>query len=363
MAMEVESHRSPPNRGNQMNKYLMTSFKFLNYSALLITSAIFPLLFRLYFINGGQRKWFTSWLQTSAWPLTLIPLAVSYLYRRRLCAATNQPPPKLWISKPPVAVAGSLLGLLIGLGDFLYAYAADYLPVSTSSIIVSTQLAFTALFAFLIVRQKFTAFSVNAVVLLMTSSVLLGLNANGDRPEGVSKGKYLLGFFLLLLASALYGLFLPLLELTYNKAKHAVCYTMAMEVQLLIGFFATAFCTVGMIANNDFHVIEREAQVFGLGELKYYMIVTWSSIICEILFIAIVGTVFYGSALLSGIIYSVSIPITEVSAVIFLDESFSSAKGVALVLSFWGFAYYFYGEYKMSKKKSPMVVEPVLEDS
>ncbi|WOL08744.1 purine permease 3 [Canna indica] len=357
MAMEVESQRSPPNRGNEMNKYLMTSFKFLNYSAMLITSVIYPLLFRLYYIHGGQRKWFTSWLQTSAWPLTLIPLAASAPPR------TNQPPPKLWISTPPVVVACSLLGILIGLVDFLYAYAAAYLPVSTSSIILSTQLAFTALFAFLVTRQKFTAFSVNAVVLLMTSSVLLGLNANGDRPEGVSKGKYLLGFFLLLLASALYGLFLPLLELTYNKAKHAVCYTMAMEVQLLIGFFATAFCTVGMIANNDFHVIEREAQEFGLGELKYYMIVTWSSIVCDILFIAIVGTVFYGSALLSGIIFSFSTPIIEVFAVIFLDESFSSAKGVALVLSFWGFAYYFYGEYKMSKKKSPVVVEPVHEDS
>jgi hypothetical protein len=31
-------------------------------------------------------------------------------------------------------------------------------------------------------------------------------------------------------------------------------YALVMEMQLVMGFFATAFCTVGMIVNNDFQV-------------------------------------------------------------------------------------------------------------
>ncbi|CDO97405.1 unnamed protein product [Coffea canephora] len=33
-----------------------------------------------------------------------------------------------------------------------------------------------------------------------------------------------------------------------------------MEMQLVISFFATAFCTVGMLINHDFAAIAREAR-------------------------------------------------------------------------------------------------------
>ncbi|KAM0910646.1 hypothetical protein ACQ4PT_014025 [Festuca glaucescens] len=49
-------------------------------------------------------------------------------------------------------------------------------------------------------------------------AVVLGLHASSDRPKGVSRGQYWLGFFLNLGAAALYGLVLPLVELTYKRA-------------------------------------------------------------------------------------------------------------------------------------------------
>jgi hypothetical protein len=49
------------------------------------------------------------------------------------------------------------------------------------------------------------------------------------------------------------------------------------------------------------------------------------------------------------------IPVTEVLAVVFLHEKFSSEKAIALVLSLWGLASYSYGEYvdaQANKKKT-----------
>ncbi|KAL4574923.1 hypothetical protein LXL04_021763 [Taraxacum kok-saghyz] len=68
----------------------------------------------------------------------------------------------------------------------LYACGVSRLPVSTTSLIIASQLGFTAFFAFLLVKQKFTPYSI----------------------------------------TALYGLVLPMVEMTYNKAKQAITYTL-----------------------------------------------------------------------------------------------------------------------------------------
>ncbi|KAG6483499.1 purine permease 3-like [Zingiber officinale] len=365
--MEVEESQQLSQMKPIVSKRLKTTLRLLSFSSLIAGGVGAAITIRVYYLHGGSRKWLTSWLQTAAWPLTLLPLAISYFYRCRLSADAAAPRPKLCLSSRVVFIAGAVLGLLMGLDDFFYAYGAAYLPVSTSSIIVSSQLAFTSPFAFAIVKQRFTAYSLNAVALLIAGAVLLGLAADGDRPPGESSKEYFAGFFMMLAAAALYGLVLPLVELTYAKAaakQGAVSYTLAMELQLLIGIFATALCTVGMIANNDFQAMRREGKDFGLGELKYYMVLVWSAILCELLLLGTIGTIFYDSALLAGIILAVCLPITEVFAVIFLHEPFSGQKGVALALSLWGFASYFYGEYKKGKeKKNETILEPTLEVS
>ncbi|KAG8379945.1 hypothetical protein BUALT_Bualt07G0142400 [Buddleja alternifolia] len=308
-----------------------------------------PLIMRLYFIHGGKRIWFSSWLETGGWPIILLPLLVNYTRRR---ITTPQTP--LFLMKPRVFLAAAAIGTLTGLDDYLYAYGVARLPVSTSALIIATQLAFTAAFAFFLVKQKFTAYSINAVVLLTVGAVILGLHTSGDRPAGESSREYMLGFLLTLAAAALYGLILPLVELMYMKAKQGLTYTLVMEIQLVMCFFATAFCTVGMIINKDFQAIAREAKAYELGETKYYVIVVWSAIIWQCFFLGAIGVIFYSSSLLSGIIITVLLPITELLAVIFYHEKFQVEKGVSLFLSLWGFISYFFGEIKQSKKnKNP----------
>jgi drug/metabolite transporter (DMT)-like permease len=222
-----------------------------------------PLIMRLYFIHGGQRVWLSACLETAGFPLMLIPLTISYIQR---CRHRHHPPPSTTISispaeklniismKPPIFFAAAFVGILTGLDDYLYAYGVARLPVSTSSLIIASQLGFTAFFAFLLVKQKFTAFTVNAIVLLTVGAGVLAMHTSSDRPAGVSAKQYAIGFLTTVAASALYGFVLPAVELVYKKIKQPITYSLVMEFQFVMCMFATLFCVIGMIANNDFKV-------------------------------------------------------------------------------------------------------------
>ena len=97
--------------------------------------------------------------------------------------------------------------------------------------------------------------------------------------------------------------------------------------------------------------IPREAKHFELGEARYYTVLTWSAVLWQFFFLGAVGVIFCVHTLLAGILIAVFIPVTEVAAVIFLHEKFSSEKGVALVLSLWGLASYSYGEWSEARAK------------
>ena len=242
-------------REAEQNRTMKRLLLILNCILLSLGTASAPLIMRLYFIHGGKRIWLSSWLETGGFPVIFIPLAVSYFHCRRHSTSVQSPKTQLVYMKPPLFFASVAIGLLTGVDNYIYAYGLARLPVSTSSLLIATQLAFTAGFAFLLVRQKFTAYSINAVVLLTIGAAVLALHTTGDRPAGESTKQYVLGFVLTLAAAALYGFILPLVELVYNKSKQTITYTLVMEIQLIMCVAATLFCTVGMLINNDFKVI------------------------------------------------------------------------------------------------------------
>ncbi|TYH72296.1 hypothetical protein ES332_D05G244600v1 [Gossypium tomentosum] len=342
--MEV---KEPKHDGTTMRKALLV----INCIMLSIGNCGSPLIMRLYFIHGGNRIWFSSWLQTAGCPIILLPITCAYVHRSRTANPTSEN--KLFCMERPLFVAAIVLGILSGLDNYLYSYGLSRLPVSTSSLIIASQLAFTAGFAFLLVKQKFTAYSVNAVFLLTIGAGVLALHSSSDRPANESNKEYILGFVMTLAAAAWYGFILPLVELTYKKAKQEISYALVMEIQLVMCLVATGFCTVGMLVNNDFKVIGREAREFELGETKYHVVVIFSAIINQCFFLGAIGVVFCASSLLSAVVIAVLLPVTEILAVFFFNEKFQAEKGVSLALSLWGFISYFYGEIKQSKKKKP----------
>nr|ABR16841.1 unknown [Picea sitchensis] len=315
----------------------------LNILALALGSTAGPLLTRFYFLHGGSKRWLSSWLETAGWPLLLLPLYLSY---RKQPNRENHITPKLFL-----ACCG--IGILTGADDYLYAYGLSFLPLSTASVLIASHLGFTAGFALLLVRQKFSPFSVNSVVLLSASSVLLAFHTSGDRPEGVTSRQYVVGFVLTLGAAALYGFVIPLIELTYKRAKRPITYTLVMEMQFVMSVTATVFCTVGMLINGDFQALHREAEGFRLGKIDYSMALVWAAVAWQLFFIGVFGVTSMASSLLSGVIIALMIPGTEVLAVILFHEKFSAEKGMALVLALWGFASYLYGEYYYYLKLRP----------
>ncbi|XXG60837.1 hypothetical protein AAC387_Pa04g2650 [Persea americana] len=104
---------------------------------------------------------------------------------------------------------------------------------------------------------------------------------SGDRPANVTNGEYLLGLVITLGAAALLGFVLRCIEMTYAKASRAISYTVVMQFQLGVTSFATLFCTIGMIINKDFTDIGREASAYGIGETKYYMVLTVIAILFQ----------------------------------------------------------------------------------
>ncbi|KAK9930349.1 hypothetical protein M0R45_027388 [Rubus argutus] len=356
--MQMETTDDEKRKAAAMKRFLLI----LSCVLLTIGHCGGPLIMRLYFIHGGKRVWLSSMLLTGGFPIILVPIAVAY-YHRRKNQAPADPPTKLFFMKLPLFVASAVIGVLTGLDDYIYAYGMARLPVSTIALIIASQLAFTALFAFILVKQKFTSYSINAVVLLTVGAAILGLNTSGDRPKGESNVQYTVGFLMTVAAAALYGLVLPLVELMYKKAKQNITYALVLEIQLVMCLFATIFCTVGMLVNNDFKIIPREAKKSELGETTYYVVLVASAIIWQGFYLGVIGIIFCASSLLSGIVIAVLLPITEILAVIFYHEKFHAEKGVSLVLSLWGFVSYFYGEIKHSKERKEIKEKENNKDS
>ncbi|KAL4281887.1 hypothetical protein GQ457_03G033690 [Hibiscus cannabinus] len=327
---------------------MRTALLVINCVILTVGNSGGSLISRVYFVHGGKRIWFSSWLQTAAWPIYIFIIAGAYMYRSRTTEPTSEN--KLFYMKPSLFIASAVIGILTGLDNYFYAYGVSLLPVSTCNLILASQLAFTAGFAFLLVKQKFSAYSINAVFLLTIGAGILAVPTSGDEAENESKREYTVGFLMTLAAAALYGLVLPLVELMYQKANQEITYALVLEIQLVTSVFATAFCTIGMLVNNDFKVIGREAREFDLGETKYYVVAISSAILWQGYFLGGIGIVFCASSLLSGMVTAIQLPILEILAVIFFREKFEAEKGLSLVLSLWGFLSYFYADIKKLKR-------------
>ncbi|OVA07166.1 Drug/metabolite transporter [Macleaya cordata] len=349
----VQTLENPPNKllsashPEDLNKSLMAKWGLLLLSCTcsVVGTTGGPLVLRLYFLHGGHSKWLSSWLQTVGFPILLIPLTILYFRRDRML------PDEFFASQKLLHYA-AIIGLLQGLDNYMYCYGLSFLPVSTSSLLISTQLISTAFVASILVKQKFTPYSINAVVLMTMGSILLGLRKSGDRPHGVTNSQYLLGFIISIGAAALGGFILVSTQVAYAKAKKAMTYSIVLQFQFCMAFFATLFCTVGMLINKDFSAIKREANGYELGVKKYYLVLGSSVVIWQVMFLGRLGIIFCTSSLFAGIMSATILPITEIAAVITFHEKFTGEKGMALALGLWGFTSYFYGSYRKTKKQT-----------
>ncbi|KAG8387262.1 hypothetical protein BUALT_Bualt02G0003100 [Buddleja alternifolia] len=315
----------------------------INATCLLIGSVSSTLISKFYFIHNGSSRWVSTWVQSAGFPLLLVPVYSPYY----IFKCTQRKPFSRFNNT--LLLLSVLVGVFIGVNNLLFSWGNSYLPVSTSSLLLSSQLAFNLILSVIIVKQKITFTNLNCVVLLTLSSVLLALANSHDAPPGLTHAKYLVGFFSTLGAGFLFALYLPIMETIYKKV---YCYAMVVEMQLVMEIAATVFATVGMAVD---------------GATAYWWTIAGNLIVWQFCFMGTAGMVFLTTSLTGGICMTALMAINVVGGVVVYRDAFGGVKAVSTVLCVWGFCSYLYGMYVKKKKEKErdeaMEMKDILRDT
>lgn len=363
---EMNNHSSSPSRGGDDEKHTITTsisdknpkskaymlLLVLNYIFLFVGSVSSSLLSKFYFNHKGSSRWVSTWVQCAGFPLLILPIFLPfYLFKSTQRKPFSHVTPKLLI-------ISILIGLLLGLNNLLFSWGNSYLPVSTSSLLLSSQLTFNLILSVIIVKQKITFSNLNCVVLLSLASVLLGLTSSHDKPNDLTREKYFIGYFCTVGAGLLFALYLPIMELIYKKV---YCYSMVMEMQLIMEASATVLATVGMAFDGGFSEMRRESSIgFDLGQQYYWLTIIGNVVTWQLCFMGTAGMVFLTSGLTGAICMTALTGANVVGGVVVYGDKFDGGKAVSAVLCGWGFCSYVYGLYVKSRQEGEKVQEVVV---
>ncbi|XP_061364152.1 probable purine permease 10 [Gastrolobium bilobum] len=313
---------------------LYASFVLLGQSAAI-------LLGRLYYEKGGKSKWIGTLVQLVGFPI-LLPIyfiSAQKNLTRNNNIHPNQP------SASVLAIFYVSIGLLVALDCYLYSVGLLYLPVSTYSLIGSSQLAFNAFFSYFLNSLKFTPYIINSLVLLTISSTLLVLQPDSSDSTQVSKKKYVIGFICTVAASAGYGLLLSTTQLAFKKLLKRESFKVVMDVIIYQSLVATSATLVGLFASGEWKGLKKEMDEYEMGKASYVLNLTFTAILWQLFSIGCVGLIFEVSSLFSNAIGVLGVPIIPMLAVVFFHDRMHGIKAISMVLAIWGFISYVYQHY------------------
>ncbi|XWS15939.1 hypothetical protein CRYUN_Cryun34aG0044500 [Craigia yunnanensis] len=311
--------------------------------------SVATLLGRLYYEKGGKSRWLITLVQPVGFPV-LIPLYFLSAYKTSTQNSSSN------ITNPPSILVLSImyiaLGVLFAAYSMLYSVGLLYLPVSTFSLICTSQLAFNAFFSFFLNSQKFTPFIINSLVLITMSSTLLVFQNNSSGSTTVSKGKYVIGFVCTVAASAGFGLLLSLTQFCFEKVLKKQTFKVVLDMIIYQSLVATLVILVGLFASGEYKSLDREMEGFKLGKVSYLNTLVWIAIALQVFSIGSVGLIFEVSSLFSNVISTLGIPIVPVLAMVFFHDKMTGVKLISMLLAIWGFVSYVYQHYVDDRDKS-----------
>lgn len=307
------------------------------------------LLSRLYYTHGGHTVLLEALLEILGFPI-LFPFAL--YYSPKYPSRPQSKLPSISITTPVYTV----LGLLQVGSTILYAIGLKNLPVSTFSLISTTQLGFNALFSFLINSQKITFLILNSIFLLTVSSSLLMFNNSEQNSKNQERKQQVLGFSCTLVASALYSLVLSLTELAFNKALiKTETFASVLNIIIYQSMVETSVVIMAMVFTEEWRNLAKEMESFELGKMLYWLILAAIAVSWQLFAIGAVSLIFEVSSLFSNVIGSVGLPLMPILAVIFFHEKMDGLKIVSLLLAALGFASYVYQNYLDGDKHDEIV--------
>ncbi|CAL1403184.1 unnamed protein product [Linum trigynum] len=316
--------------------------KVLTYPAVILTSqTAYLLLARLYYVKGGTSKWLSTTVQLAGFPL-LIPY---YIYTNRR-HSNNQPDQNSAASNLTHGAFYVIVGILAGGNTYLYSTGMDYLPVSTSALITSSELAFNAFFSYFLNSQKLTPLIANSLFLLTVSSVLLVFAGDPTTdPRGITKAKYTLGFVCTLASAAGAGLVFAVSGYAFRRVLKAQSLSIVMNMLLFQGMVASGIGVVGLLASGEWKGLGKEMAEYELGTTSYVMTLVWIGVTWQVMAVGTMALVFEVSPVFSNAVGTVGLPLVPILAVVVFDDRMTGVKAIAMVLAVWGFLSYLCQQY------------------
>ncbi|WJX31484.1 hypothetical protein P8452_19907 [Trifolium repens] len=331
-----------------MNKKTRYYFKLAFYATLvLVGQSSATLLGRLYFEKGGKSKWMATVIQLAGFPI-LLPYYFFISSTKKFTTNKNNNINIIHPNQPSIFMLAFVyvsIGLILAFICYLYSIGLLYLPVSTFTLICSSQLGFNALFAFFLNSLKFTPYIINSLVLLTISSSLLVFQSESSNSTNVSKKNYVIGFICTLGASAGYGLVLSLTQLAFKKVLKNENFKAIMDMIIYQSLVATCATLIGLFASGEWNSIKKEMEEFEMGKASYVLDLTFIAISWQVFNIGSVGLIFEISSLFSNAISVLGLPIVPILAVAFFQEKMDGIKAISMVLAVWGFISYVYQQY------------------
>ncbi|KAF8691364.1 hypothetical protein HU200_040495 [Digitaria exilis] len=317
----------------------------VNIVFVLAGQSVATLLGRIYYDHGGKSLWMQTVVQSCGTPLA-IPLLIYF----RTTKSSSSVAAAVSSSRPPVVKLAAIyagLGVLLAGDNLMYSYGLLYLPMSTYSIILASQVSFNAVFSYLLNKEKLRALVLNSVVLLTFSAALVGVSHGSDGSSGsdIPKGKFPAGFALTLAASALFSLILSLMQLTFEEVLKSDTLATVLEMQFCSNTAAALVSVSGLFASGEWRAIAGEMAAYDKGEAAYAMTLAWTAVSWQLCTMGLMGLVAAVSSLFTNVIGTVGTPLSPVVAVIFLGDRMDGVKLIAMLMAVWGLLSYVYQQY------------------
>ncbi|KAI9198341.1 hypothetical protein LWI28_014237 [Acer negundo] len=329
---------------SQYNRYKWWLRIALYTMFVLVGQSVAVILGRLYYVKGGKSRWMVSLLQVAGFPILLVYYCIS----KNLTTNDHQIEPR---SSLIVAAVYVSLGLITATLCFLISVGVQYLPVSTMTLISASQLAFNAFFSFLLNSQKFTPMTINCLVLLTISSVLLVFNNDSANPTGVvSEVKYVIGFICSIAGAAMTGLVYALTQLAFRKVLKRGTFKENMDLIICQSIVATSATLVGLFSSGEWKGLTKEMEEYELGKVSYIMTIACDAIGSQVCLIGVIGLIFEVSSLFCNAIIVLGLPVVPVLSVIVFHDKMDGVKVISMVLAIWGTVSYVYQQYLDERK-------------
>ncbi|KAF8107550.1 hypothetical protein N665_0119s0016 [Sinapis alba] len=316
------------------------------------------ILGRLYYENGGESTYVVTLLPLIGFPVLILFNFLSQLRQPKSTDTNvNQSP-----SFTTLVSVYMCTGLLLSAYAYLYAIGLLYLPVSTFSLILASQLAFTAFFSYFLNSQKFTPFIVNSLFLLTVSSALLVVDTESEDTTNVSRVQYVIGFICTIGASAGIGLLLSVIQLLFRKVFSEHTSSVVMDLTIYQSLVASCVVLIGLFASGEWKTLPSEMRNYKLGQVSYVVTLASAAISWQVYTVGLVGLIFESSSVFSNSITAVGLPIVPVIAVIVFHDKMEASKIFSIILAVWGFLSFVYQHYLDEKKLKTCNTNPVEDD-